>query len=100
GCGNSTSLVLFRNPQMPTIDVEHLSEQDQEKVFQAAQEIEANKSAQSQIFELSDFCFKKCVTRIKSDALDKESQVCIMNCAGRFLDLTDVLVKASITHQE
>lgn len=47
-------------------DLENLSVKDQERVLAKAHEIQQQQLFRTQILELTEFCFKKCFTKIKT----------------------------------
>ena len=79
-------------------DLENLSQKDQERVLKKANEIQQQQLFRTQILELSEFCFKKCFTKIKS-VKDKADQVCMVNCVERFFDATELVMKTQFGEQ-
>ena len=54
----------------------------------------ANDLLSPAIHELTDLCWKKCVTGgISSSTLDRKEGPCIQNCVERFLDANEAIVK-------
>jgi hypothetical protein len=80
------------------IDLEAFSKKDQEEILEAATRMEQKQQLESQLLEITSFCFPKCVFKVGKNEV-KEQQICLMNCAGRFLDLTNVLVEKSMKTQ-
>ncbi|KLJ10437.1 hypothetical protein EMPG_14174 [Blastomyces silverae] len=76
------------------IDVGKLSEADKREVQQFVA-IEAQKATfQSNVHQLADMCWKKCVTgKISSGNLDRNEESCAQNCVDRWIDASTVMFK-------
>ncbi|KAI1661929.1 Tim10/DDP family zinc finger-domain-containing protein [Daldinia decipiens] len=49
---------------------------------------------QTTVHSLTDMCFRKCMTStVRSGKLDKGEEGCMVNCANRFIDVSQLTVK-------
>ncbi|KAJ2905604.1 hypothetical protein MKZ38_004898 [Zalerion maritima] len=48
---------------------------------------------------MTDMCFKKCVTGIKSASLDRTEEACLSNCLDRFYDVAKLTVQHLQSHR-
>jgi import inner membrane translocase subunit TIM8 len=71
---------------------QEFSADEQEQLQSGFQKLQQMSQIQENIFELTDICWEKCFTKSKQN--DKQDQICMMNCAERFLDATSVIVKS------
>ena len=47
----------------------------------------------TQVIELTDLCWPRCVSKIKGPALEGSDKSCVANCVDRFLDSTSVVIQ-------
>ncbi|KAF2490346.1 hypothetical protein BU16DRAFT_494294 [Lophium mytilinum] len=75
-------------------DLAKLSERDKQELTQFVQNESQKARIQSAIHNLTDTCFRKCVTsKIASRELDKYEQPCMQNCVDRWMDANNVIMK-------
>jgi hypothetical protein len=72
--------------------MDDFTQEDQAKLNQALGAIEQAQVLQNQIYQLTDLCFSKCIAKVRQPD-DKNDMICINNCAERFLDATQVIMK-------
>ncbi|OJD10704.1 hypothetical protein AJ78_08364 [Emergomyces pasteurianus Ep9510] len=76
------------------IDVGKLNEADRREVQQFVA-TEAQKAAlQSNVHQLTDMCWKKCVTgKVSGGTLDRNEESCAQNCVDRWIDTSTAVLK-------
>ncbi|KAI8901743.1 Tim10/DDP family zinc finger-domain-containing protein [Globomyces pollinis-pini] len=70
-----------------------LDSRSKDRLTKALMDAEKTQMFQSSVHDLTDLCWTKCITRIKSYP-DKNDQVCVMNCVERFLDSTHIIMQS------
>ncbi|KAK3375019.1 Tim10/DDP family zinc finger-domain-containing protein [Podospora didyma] len=75
-------------------DIERLNDKDKAELRSFITNEQQRTRIQSQTHNLTDMCWKKCVTGpIKSGTLDKGDSTCLANCVERFLDVNIATMK-------
>ncbi|PGH05970.1 hypothetical protein AJ79_06659 [Helicocarpus griseus UAMH5409] len=79
---------------MDQIDVSKLNDTDKREVQQFVHN-EAQKAAiQSNVHQLTDMCWKKCVTgKISGGNLERGEESCAQNCVDRWMDANNAILK-------
>ncbi|KAF2158088.1 hypothetical protein K461DRAFT_290340 [Myriangium duriaei CBS 260.36] len=68
------------------IDPSKLSPAERQDLQQFAMAESQKARLQGSIHNLTDVCFRKCVSKIGSGPLDKYEEPCVKNCVDRFMD--------------
>ncbi|KAH8757734.1 mitochondrial import inner membrane translocase subunit tim8 [Diaporthe sp. PMI_573] len=75
-------------------DLDRLTDKDKQDLRQFIQNEQQRTRIQAQSHDLTETCFKKCVTgSFKNGQLDKGEQACLTNCVDRFMDVSMLAVK-------
>ncbi|RAO68532.1 uncharacterized protein BHQ10_004544 [Talaromyces amestolkiae] len=78
----------------PQFDISKLSMSDRQELNQFLQNETQKSNIQQTVHQLTDICFKKCVTsKISSKTLDRTEEACAQNCVNRWLDANLAIVK-------
>ncbi|KAH8837266.1 hypothetical protein MCOR27_006900 [Pyricularia oryzae] len=72
---------------MDASDVEKLQPKDKAELLQFVNNEQQRTKVQSQTHNLTEVCWKKCVTSIKGNGLEKSEEQCLASCVDRFLDV-------------
>ncbi|CAF9915617.1 MAG: Mitochondrial import inner membrane translocase subunit tim8 [Alectoria fallacina] len=76
------------------VDIDRLSDSDKRDLQQSINNEMQKAKIQESVHELTDICWKKCVTgSISSSSLDRKEEPCIQNCVERFLDANEAVLK-------
>lgn len=76
------------------VDIDRLSDSDKRDLQQSINNEMQKAKIQESVHELTDICWKKCVTgSISSSSLDSKEEPCIQNCVERFLDANEAVLK-------
>jgi len=71
-----------------------LSDRDKQELQQFVANESQKARIQSSIHNLTDTCFRKCITsKISSSKLDKYEEPCMKNCVDRFMDANNVILR-------
>ncbi|KAI1189864.1 Tim10/DDP family zinc finger protein [Nemania serpens] len=81
------------NVQVSNADLEKLSDKDKSELQQFFQNESTKARVANTVHSLTNMCFRKCVTGIKSGKLEKNEESCMTNCAERFFDVTELTVQ-------
>ncbi|CAK7272078.1 Mitochondrial import inner membrane translocase subunit tim8 [Sporothrix epigloea] len=74
--------------------INSLSDKEKEELRQFVNTQSQRTRVQAQTHNLTDICWKKCITSpVKSNALEKTEEACMNNCVERFLDLNILTAK-------
>ncbi|GAM86794.1 hypothetical protein ANO11243_048140 [Dothideomycetidae sp. 11243] len=76
----------FSSSSATDIDPSKLSPAERQDLQQFAVAESQKARLQSSIHNLTDVCFRKCITKVSQGALDKYEEPCMRNCVDRFLD--------------
>ncbi|KAF4549394.1 Mitochondrial import inner membrane translocase subunit tim8-like protein [Elsinoe fawcettii] len=78
---------LTSGSALDNLDPSKLSNAEKQDLQQFAVSESQKARLQSSIHNLTDTCFKKCITsKITQGQLDKYEQPCMQNCVDRFMD--------------
>ncbi|KIW16630.1 hypothetical protein PV08_03818 [Exophiala spinifera] len=68
-------------------DLQHLSNAEKQQLQTFIQTESQRSSIQKTVHELTEMCFKKCITgSISSGKLASKEESCMSNCVNRFMD--------------
>lgn len=82
------------NPTIDQADLSSLTDRDKQELRQFIQNEQQRTRIQAQSHDLTEMCFKKCVTgTIKNSKLDSSEESCLTNCVDRFMDVSMLSVK-------
>lgn len=74
--------------------IQKLPQQDKEELQRFIKAETQKSQIQQTIHDLTNMCFKKCITsRISAGKLDKYEESCMENCVNRFLDTSGMVLK-------
>ncbi|CAK7564104.1 MAG: Mitochondrial import inner membrane translocase subunit tim8 [Sporothrix epigloea] len=74
--------------------INSLSDKEKEELRQFVNTQSQRTRVQAQTHNLTDICWKKCITSpVKSNTLEKTEEACMNNCVERFLDLNILTAK-------
>lgn len=73
--------------------VENLDENSKKEVANFIQQQTSKAKVQNSVTNFTDMCFKKCVTSVKDENLDRQEEDCLGNCLNRFLDTNIKIVQ-------
>ncbi|CAK7271168.1 Mitochondrial import inner membrane translocase subunit tim8 [Sporothrix epigloea] len=74
--------------------INSLSDKEKEELRQFVNTQTQRTRVQAQTHNLTDICWKKCITSpVKSNTLEKTEEACMNNCVERFLDLNILTAK-------
>ncbi|KIW97236.1 uncharacterized protein Z519_02628 [Cladophialophora bantiana CBS 173.52] len=75
-------------------DIERLTPREQHELQSFLQSESQKAQVQKQIHELTEMCFKKCITgSISSGKLSSKEESCMANCVNRLFDSNMVILK-------
>ncbi|KAL1984779.1 hypothetical protein VTN96DRAFT_8720 [Rasamsonia emersonii] len=77
----------------PQIDISKLSASDRQELNQFLTNEAQRTNIQQAVHHLSDICWKKCITTIKSGQLDRTEETCAQNCVERWMDANLAILK-------
>ncbi|EEH23357.1 hypothetical protein PABG_05568 [Paracoccidioides brasiliensis Pb03] len=76
------------------IDVSKLNEADRREVQQFVANEAQKATIQSNVHQLADMCWKKCITgRVSGGTLDRSEESCAQNCVDRWIDTSNAVLK-------
>ncbi|KAI1647566.1 Tim10/DDP family zinc finger-domain-containing protein [Daldinia loculata] len=82
------------NINLNDFDLSKLNENDKAELRQFFANEGQKARIQTTVHSLTDMCFRKCMTStIRSGKLDKSEEGCMVNCANRFIDVSQLTVK-------
>jgi len=85
---------LGGGPSFNPEDLQRLSDRDKQELQQFVANESQKARIQSSIHNLTDICFRKCITsKISAAKLDKYEEPCMMNCVDRFMDANNVVLR-------
>ncbi|KAJ5953427.1 hypothetical protein N7454_000323 [Penicillium verhagenii] len=67
-------------------DLSMLNEADKKELAQFLNNEAQKATIQQTVHQLSDVCFKKCISTHNANALSKTEEACAQNCVGRWMD--------------
>ncbi|CAK1365870.1 Mitochondrial import inner membrane translocase subunit TIM8 [Cercospora beticola] len=72
----------------------NLSDKDKKDLHQFIQGESQKANIQNMVHDLTDRCFKKCITsKISQGGLDRYEEPCMRNCVDRFMDASQAVVE-------
>ncbi|KAF2457148.1 Tim10/DDP family zinc finger-domain-containing protein [Lineolata rhizophorae] len=82
------------NLSISQAELSKLSDRDKQELQQFVVNESQKARVQQNIHNLTDMCFKKCITsKISSGKLDRSEEPCVLNCVDRFLDANNLVLK-------
>ncbi|KAF2841466.1 hypothetical protein M501DRAFT_1000692 [Patellaria atrata CBS 101060] len=82
------------NPSAGNIDLSKLNDKDKQELQQFVVNESQKARIQGNIHNLTDMCFKKCITsKISAGKLDKYEEPCMQNCVERFMDANHLVMR-------
>lgn len=66
--------------------IQNLDANTRKEIMQFVESETSKSKVQSSVHNFTDMCFKKCVSKVDSNTLNKTEESCLQNCLHRFLD--------------
>ncbi|KAK5166257.1 Mitochondrial import inner membrane translocase subunit tim8 [Saxophila tyrrhenica] len=75
-------------------NLQKLSDKDKQDLNQFIMAESQKAQIQQNVHNLTDMCFKKCVTsKISAGTLDRSEQPCVQNCVDRYMDANMTVIR-------